>query len=96
MQQVSKRKEKETKKKQNGNEMETKWKRNGNETETKRNQNGNEMGTKLKPQLMNRSFFSLRARVFFFRTSRKKVGISPRECIFRNQRGRCSPLWGTE
>ena len=25
-------------------------------------------------------------------TSRKKVGISPRECVFRNQRGRFSPL----
>ena len=28
----------------------------------------------------------------FFGTSRKKVGTSPRECVFRNQRGRFSPL----
>ena len=27
----------------------------------------------------------------FVGMSRKKVGISPRECVFRNQRGRCSP-----
>ena len=27
-----------------------------------------------------------------FGTSRETVGISPRECVFRNQRGRFSPL----
>ena len=32
----------------------------------------------------------------FFGMSRKKVGISPRECVFRNQRPRFSPLWGTD